>query len=163
MFKINDYIMYGTTGVCKIIDITRENIIDNNLRDYYVLSPIYNKNTIIKTPVDNQKVNMRKVLNRDDVSLLINNITKNNFEWIEDEMERVLKFKSMIKSGNCEELIKIIRSVYFNKEYKKLIGNKVTKRDQDIMGIAENMINEEFTTALGILPEEVFSYIENHM
>lgn len=31
------------------------------------------------------------------------------------------------------------------------------------MGIAENMINEEFATALGILPEEVFSYIENHM
>ena len=24
MFKVNDYIMYGTTGVCKIIDIKKQ-------------------------------------------------------------------------------------------------------------------------------------------
>ena len=24
MFKINDYVVYGTTGVCKIVDITKE-------------------------------------------------------------------------------------------------------------------------------------------
>lgn len=69
MFKINDYVMYGTTGVCKIIDITKVNI----------------------------------------------------------------------------------------------MGNKVTKRDENIKYLAENMLNEEFAAALGILPNEVFDYIENHM
>ena len=40
MFKINDYIMYGTTGVCKVSDITKEAIGDLKLKEYYVLTPI---------------------------------------------------------------------------------------------------------------------------
>lgn len=163
MFKINDYVMYGTTGVCKIIDITKENIIDNKLKEYYVLTPIYSKNTIVKTPVDNEKVNMRKIISKEDVELLIEDLTNKNISWIDDEYERIAKFKEMLKSGECGELIKIIRVVYFNSEYKKLIGNKVTKRDENIMSIAENMLNEEFATVLGILPEEVFDYIENNI
>jgi len=31
------------------------------------------------------------------------------------------------------------------------------------MDIAENMLNEEFVTVLGILSDEVFNYIENHI
>ena len=29
MFKVNDYIMYGMTGVCQVVDITKESFIDN--------------------------------------------------------------------------------------------------------------------------------------
>ena len=28
MFKVNDYIMYGMTGVCQVVDITKESFID---------------------------------------------------------------------------------------------------------------------------------------
>lgn len=31
------------------------------------------------------------------------------------------------------------------------------------MDIAENMLNEWFVTVLGILPHEVFNYIENYI
>lgn len=163
MFKIDDYIMYGTTGVCKVIDITKENIMNNKMMDYYVLAPIYSKNTVIKTPVENEKVNMRKIISEKEVCSLIDDITKKSIPWIDDEYERIAKFKEMIKSGDCDNLIKIIRTIYFNLEYKKLIGNKVTKRDENIMQIAANMLNEEFATVLGILPEEVFDYIEKHI
>ncbi|MDU2291865.1 MAG: CarD family transcriptional regulator [Clostridium celatum] len=46
MFKVDDYIMYGITGVCKVIDITNEKFINGDKRDYYVLSPIHNNNTM---------------------------------------------------------------------------------------------------------------------
>lgn len=163
MFKIDDYVMYGTTGVCKVIDITKEKIMNNKIMDYYVLSPIYSKNTIIKTPVGNKKVNMRTIISQEDVCTLIDNITNESIPWIDDEYERIEKFKSMIKSGDCENLIRIIRTVYFNVEYKKLIGNKVTKRGENMMDIAENMLNEEFATVLGILPDEVLQYIESRI
>lgn len=29
MFKVDDYIMYGMTGVCKILDITNEKFIND--------------------------------------------------------------------------------------------------------------------------------------
>ena len=37
MFKVNDYIMYGMTGVCQVVDITKESFIDNLQKEYYVL------------------------------------------------------------------------------------------------------------------------------
>ena len=55
MFKVDDYIMYGMTGVCKVIDITNEKVVNGEKRDYYVLSPIHHDNTIIKIPLDNNK------------------------------------------------------------------------------------------------------------
>lgn len=64
MFKINDFIMYGILGVCKVIDIKKECIINNIEKEYYVLSHLYSKDTIIKIPIDNEKVNMRKIITR---------------------------------------------------------------------------------------------------
>ena len=50
MFKVNDYIMYGMTGVCQVVDITKESFIDNLQKEYYVLKYIYSNDNIIKKP-----------------------------------------------------------------------------------------------------------------
>jgi len=39
MFKINDYVVYGSTGVCQIIDISKEKNLSNDEIQYYVLQP----------------------------------------------------------------------------------------------------------------------------
>ncbi|MBM6861086.1 CarD family transcriptional regulator, partial [Clostridium saudiense] len=36
MFKVNDYIMYGTTGVCKIIDIKKQKFLGREEKEYYI-------------------------------------------------------------------------------------------------------------------------------
>ena len=36
MFKINDYVMYGITGVCKILDIKEEKDRNSVIKKYYV-------------------------------------------------------------------------------------------------------------------------------
>ncbi len=61
LFKIDDYIMYGMTGVCKVMDITNERFTNGIKKEYYVLSPIYSNNTVIKIPVDNRKSTNEKV------------------------------------------------------------------------------------------------------
>ena len=35
MIKIDDYIMYGMTGVCKVIDITNEKFLNSNAKDNF--------------------------------------------------------------------------------------------------------------------------------
>lgn len=44
MFKVNDYVVYSSTGVYKIIDIRKEKDISDNDTEYYVLQPAYSKN-----------------------------------------------------------------------------------------------------------------------
>lgn len=159
MFKVNDYIMYGITGVCKIVDIKKENNNYSGEKDYYVLIPVYSKNTIIKIPVGNVKVPMRRLLSKADISFLISEMPLREAIWIENEKQRNEEFKSMLKSGDCEKLITLVKSIYLNKKNKKIIGKKLYKGDDEIMQTAERLLNEEFATILNILPEDVKAYI----
>ena len=152
MFKVDDYIMYGRTGVCKVIDITNERFINGEERKYYVLSGIHN-NTIIKIPLDNTKIPMRKIISKGDVTSLINDMSNMEALWIDDEKKRSNKFKTMLKSGKCEDLIELIS----NKRYLK----KLNKADKEIIKEAERLVSEEFAIILNISPKEVNSYISS--
>jgi len=163
MFEVNDYIMYGMTGVCQDVDITKERIIDNLKKKYYVLKYIYANDTIIKIPTDNEKIPMRKILSKGDVTTLINNMPNSETIWIDDDRKRNEEFKSILKTGDLDNLVKLVRSIYLDKEYKKSIGKKVYKIDEEIMQTAERLLNEELATALNINPNEVATYISNHI
>jgi len=163
MFEVNDYIMYGMTGVCQVVDITKERIIDNLQKEYYVLKYIYANDTIIKIPTDNEKIPMRKILSKGDVTTLINNMPNSETIWIDDDRKRNEEFKSILKTGDLDNLVKLVRSIYLDKEYKKSIGKKVYKIDEEIMQTAERLLNEELATALNINPNEVATYISNHI
>lgn len=163
MFKVNDYIMYGMTGVCQIVDITKESFIDNLQKEYYVLKYIYDNDTIIKIPTDNEKVPMRKILSKGEVTTLINSMPNSENIWIDDDRKRNEAFKSILKTGDIENLVKLIRSIYLDKEHKKSIGKKSYKVDDEIMKTAERLLNEEFATILNISPNEVATYISNHV
>lgn len=159
MFNVDDYIMYGKTGVCKVVDITNEKFINGEKRKYYILSPIYNNDTVIKIPLDNDKVPMRKVISKGDMTALINDIPNMEILWIDDEKKRIAQFETMLKSGQCEELIKLIKSIKFSKKYARSIGKKLEQPDRDIMKEAERLLTEEFAIILNVYPNEASSYI----
>lgn len=159
MFNVDDYIMYGKTGVCKVVDITNEKFINGEKRKYYILSPIYNNDTVIKIPLDNDKVPMRKVISKGDMTSLINDIPNMEILWIDDEKKRIAQFETMLKSGQCEELIKLIKSIKFSKKYARSIGKKLEQPDRDIMKEAERLLTEEFAIILNVYPNEASSYI----
>lgn len=163
MFKVNDYVIYGTTGVCKIREIKMEKFLGRGEKEYYVLEPVYSKNTVIKIPVDNTTINMREVLSKDCIEELINIIPNTETEWIADDKLRNEHFKTMLKSGDCEELIALIRTIYLSKKDKKSIGKKLYKGDDEIMQAAEKLLNEEFAFVLNIAPKEVPQYIASHI
>lgn len=162
MFNVDDYIMYGMTGVCKVVDITNEKFINGEKRKYYVLNPIYNNDTTIKVPLDNDKIPMRKVISKGDMTSLINDIPNMEILWIDDEKKRMSQFKKMLKSGQCGELIKLIRNIKFSKKYERSIGKKSRGSDKDIMKEAERLLTEEFAIILNVNPDEANSYIKSN-
>lgn len=159
MFNVDDYIMYGMTGVCKVVDITNEKFINGEKRKYYVLNPIYNNDTTIKVPLDNDKIPMRKVISKGDMTSLINDIPNMEILWIDDEKKRMAQFETMLKSGQCEELIKLIKNIKFSKKYARSNGKKLYKSDKDIMKEAKRLLTEEVAIILNIYPKEANSYI----
>ena len=106
---------------------------------------------------------MRKILSKGEVTTLINSMPNSETIWIDDDRKRNEEFKSILKTGDIENLVKLIRSIYLDKEYKKSIGKKSYKIDDEIMETAERLLNEEFATILNISPNEVATYISSHI
>lgn len=163
MFKINDYVIYNSTGVYKIIDIRTEKDINDADTDYYILEPVYGNNLTIKTPVNNTRILMREILNKDQVLSLIKSLPAQETIWINDDRKRYEKFKAVLKTGDSREWARLVKTIYLEKQKKSEAGKKLMKADEDIMRIAEKNLCEEFAAALNIQPEEVISYIIEHV
>lgn len=163
MFKVNDFVVYGISGVCQITDIEKDSYINNEELEYYVLKPVFSENMTIKLPVNSSKVLMRKTMSKDEVLSLIESIPKQKTLWLEDNRERSEYFKAALKTGKSEELVKVVKTIYLEKEEKAAAGRKLSKTDEDIFKTAEKQLNEEFGLALGISPDEVIPYILEHI
>ena len=61
MFNIGDCVMYGTSGLCKIIDIRKENF-GGKPEEYYILELVFDQSTVIYAPLENNKTPMRNVM-----------------------------------------------------------------------------------------------------
>jgi CarD family transcriptional regulator len=163
MFKVNDYVMYGLTGACQITDIRKDEYNSDDETQYYVLNPVFNNTMTIKVPVDNPNIVMRSVITKDDALSLIAKIPEIDAAWIDDDRQRNATFKAALRSGKIEEWAKIIRTIHLQKEAKSVAGKKLAKIDEDMMNTAEKHLNEEFSIALDISPEEVIPYIIEHI
>ena len=71
MFQAGELLVYGSTGVCRVEEITE---LDHTVRDrgrrYYVLKPLW-QDGVIYAPVDSEKVPMRPVMSREEADTLI--------------------------------------------------------------------------------------------
>lgn len=55
MYRVNDTVVYGAQGVCRIADITKRDI-GGMPMDYYVLKPVYDDNSTLFVPISNDKL-----------------------------------------------------------------------------------------------------------
>lgn len=159
MYKLNDCVVYGSTGVCRITEITRDKDIDGNEVDFYVLHPVFRDNMTIKAPVEKSATLMRSLIPREEVLALIDSMPEKEPLLFGDKRQRGLAFKFALKTGTHEEWIQIIKTLYQEKQRSNSVEKKLTKSDEDIMSTAERQLYEEFAIVLDISPDEVVPFI----
>ena len=157
MFQVNDVVMRGTSGICKIVDIRKENF-RGAPEMYYVLQPINEKTTIF-CPVESDKLKIRKLLTREEIDELIGSMPNRENIWIENDTERKDKFNAILKHGDHAELISLLKTLYRKREEKKELGKKFHIADERVMKEAEQLLHGEFAYVLGIGEEQVLPYI----
>lgn len=151
MFEIGDYIVYGNTGVCRVENIGSINALSGSKdRLYYTLCPCYVRESTIFTPVDNQKVEMRPVLTKEEAYELIDEIREIGCLGIADEKKREYEYKQSAKTCDCREFVKMIKTIYLRKETRLAEGKKITASDERYFQIAEDGLYGELAIALGM-------------
>ena len=128
-------------------------------KQYYTLRPIYQRDASVYVPVDNVTAVMRPVISKKDAEQLIQKIPDIDYAWIVNEQERETQYKSALKTCDCEELVKIIKTLNKRKKSRQDAGKKVTVVDERYFRQAENQLYEELAFALGMDKGEVGDYI----
>ncbi len=162
MFEVGDFVIYGSKGVCKVLKvgpIDMPGVSKDKL--YYTLSQIYLKGSTIFTPVDNDKIRIRKILTKKEADLLIEEVRSLEPTWISDDKEREKIFTEALRNGDCKSLFKMIISLYKRKEDRIADGKKATSTDERYFHAAEDILYGELAIPLGINKDEVRDYIMN--
>jgi len=160
MYKINDLIIYGKAGVCKITDISspKDSSFDRS-QLYYVLQPLY-QDCVIYTPV-NTNVFMRSIISAEEADRLIDMIPTLQAEaYYNDRIQGLAQhYEAVINAHNCADLIELVMSIYAKKQIFEQQRRKLGQIDEKFMKRAEALLFGELAMALGMPIDEVQKYI----
>ena len=164
MFAVNDYIVYGNHGVCKVENIGTVSLamVDKD-KVYYTLRPVYKNEAVVYAPVENPKSVIRAVLTKEDADKLIEEIPSLESVWIGNEKERELQYKAALRSCDCRELIRIIKTLYHRKMDRIRDGKKVTVVDERYFRLAEEQLYGELAFAMDMERSQVGEYLNTRI
>lgn len=164
MFSIGQNVICGNKGVCTIEDIATLDIpgVDKE-KEYYILKPVYIAASTVYVPVDSALISMRAVLTRDEAKELIQDIP--DIPVLETKNERLLEqeYKSCMKSNDCREWVKLIKTIYERKQTRIQNGRKETAIDSKYFRIAEEVLYGELSVALDMERDQVSRYITEQL
>lgn len=164
MFEKGEYVVYGSAGVCEVMEITpldMKGVTKNRL--YYILSPHHQKDSKIFTPVDNNKTVMRAILTSEEAEELINGIPAIEELWVKDDKAREGRYRETMQSCDCKDWIKVIKTLYLRKQERIAQGKKTTAMDDKYLKMAEDNLYSELSVSLNIPKEEMENYISERM
>ena len=162
MFCIGDLVVYGNTGLCRVVSIGPSELAGAERdRIYYGLEPYYSNKSIIFTPCDSAKVVLRAIISKEEADELIEAIDSIETLIIEDEKLREPTYKSIIRNCDCHEIMSIIKTIYKRKAARIAEGKKVTANDEKYFLIAEEKLYGELAVALNITKDKVRELIND--
>ena len=162
MFKVNDTVVYGVSGVCEIEEL-REMNIGGKSATYYVLRPLSTGSSTVFVPVDNPKLTakMQKVMSRDEASSMLDDKTQ-YLDWVEERKLRAEKYSAVISGGDKRGILCMLRLLYGEKLRAESQGKKQYITDKRLMNIAEKIVGDEFSYVMDLPREGVAKYVYEH-
>ena len=108
MYKIDEYVVHMTGGICQIKDITSLAISGADKdRKYYLLVPLSAKSSKVYVPVDNDNA-MRKICSGEEAKALIDDVATIEELNIDNDKLREARYREVIKSCDLHDLVSVL-------------------------------------------------------
>lgn len=164
MYQVGDYVVYGASGPCLVTEITRLHMPGcDRKRKYYVLHPVCSENSTIYSPVDNDKVFMRKVLSKEEAMTLLDAAADISMISVPSEKAREEQYKEILKNSNPQEYIGMIKTLFRKREVRQAQGRKFTSIDERYLQEAEKLLSNEMSISLGETIEKTDRILEQKL
>lgn len=106
---------------------------------------------------------MRPILTAEEANALIDNIQGIDVMWEADDRKREEAFKEALRSCDCREWIKIVKTLYFRRKKRIAAGKKATASDGKYLHLAEESLYGELAVALNMQKEKVEEFINERV
>ena len=159
MYQIGEYVVCGNKGVCCVDDISMLDMAGTGTeKEYYILKPLYMAASTIYILVSADD-SLRKVLTKEEAQELIQTIPDIPLISVANDKMLEQEYRTCMKTNQCEEWVKILKTINSRKKIRLEAGRKLTAIDNRYSKLAEDSLYGELAVALDIPKESVEEFI----
>lgn len=149
MYQIGELVQYETNGVCKVEEIVQG--VPGLQKDTkcYLLVPVNKSDGKIYTPVDNDKVKMRRVLSSEEVKELMEKASQIVGPVIVNEKQCEHVYREELYSMDCYRWVGLLKTLYARRAVRIAAGKRVTATDERYLKNVEERLKEELNLVIG--------------
>lgn len=163
-FSVNERVLYGSVGVCEIRDITQKDF-GGKVSDYYILVPLYRKDSTVYVPVDSEQLceKIRKLPTKYELDALLDPNMIKPMSWDDNKYTRRDSFNEMLEKGNTSELLSLIKLLIEHNIHQLDRGKKLHITDERVLTDAQKLIEEEIACVLDTTRDAACRYIKEKL
>ena len=160
MFKINEVVVYGTTGVCRY-DGVSEMKLGREVKQYHVFTPVAQGGSTVFIPTDNDLLLQRvhPLLTKVQIDEIIESMPADKEVWCNDANGRMRLYADLLKSGDRGRILLAVRTLLVRRRELSAKGRKLHITDERALRDAQRLLYDEFSYVLGIPADKVEDYI----
>ncbi len=164
MFSVGEYIVYGINGICRVEEICASPYDASDTRTYYLLVPLNNPmSSTIYTPVDNERVPMRRLMTPEQIEALIAAMRDIEPLTVPVEKQRREIYRATIGELRPEGYVSVIKTVHRRREELAAAHKHFPVSDLEYGRLAKHLLYSEFAHVLGLEESKIEGYIEEKL
>lgn len=163
-YSVNDLVLYGISGVCRIAAIETCKL-GKESAEYYRLTPLRDEKSVIYVPTENPVLcgRMKKIFSPEEMERFLSEIPEKGWPWIENDRERQEKCQSALLASDRHSVAGIIRMFYSRRDELAAIGKRLRAADERFLQESEKILFGEMAVVFGIKPEDAAASFGNKL
>ena len=164
MFQVGEYVLYGINGICRVAEVGPSPYDKEDARTFYLLIPVNNPmRSTIYTPVDNDRVPMRRLMTKEEIDALIEAIPDIETLTVPVEKQRREIYRTVVGALRPEGYVQVIKTVNRRREELSAARKHFPVTDLEYGRLARHLLCSECAHVLGISETEADAYIADRV
>ena len=161
MYKKGELVIYGSSGVCIVEDITTmENAITKTSALYYVLRSKITTGGVAYVPVEGN-VFMRPIISKSQAEGIVKKIPQISTDEFENISVRdaMRVYRDAINTHDIETAIGLIKHILKIEAKKKAQNKKLSSTEERYLTLAKKIVESELAESLCMTSEQLKTYV----
>ncbi|WP_026651656.1 CarD family transcriptional regulator [Butyrivibrio proteoclasticus] len=149
MLSINECVVYGSHGLCKVQDIMVPSFLERGKEKlYYVMESAVDAGSVLYVPVDGAEDKVREVISAKDAECLIDEIEDVQELELPEGKKAEPMISGIIKRNVPDEMMSLVKTLHKIKAIREANGKKFAAINEKYLNISEKLLYTEMAFSI---------------